>query len=270
MVFRRRRAARKPRRKVPKRARLGRNRKAIIPRQLFATTQVANIKETVQFSYLNGNTPYGFNFSLQQFVRASQLAPNFKWYKAKFVEWSIEPLFNTFTDDGTPQSIPYMYMTMNRTQDSNGFTRDDMQAMGSKPQKLTTKKVIKYRPNWCSPGLISVNVDQNSYVREVSQNGLKPQYGYLACPIDQQSNPISVTSPDTISPIASQAPLDPSTAVVTTNTVVYNGHRIWLDQPLTGNTNVAVVTCTVHWEFRDPNCTYAPSPSVTVTPAVAK
>jgi len=172
MVFRRRRAVRRksraPRRKGNKlrRSRVPRNR-------LIATTQSARIKETIQFNFVNANTNYGFIFSLNQFKRASALAPNFKWYKAKSVEWTIEPLFNTFTDDGTPQSIPYTYMAMNRTQDSSLQTLQDFQAMGCKPRKLTTKRVIKYTPNWCSPGLMSYIKDSNSYVRELYQNGLK-------------------------------------------------------------------------------------------------
>ena len=245
MVFRRRAGkggkGRKPRRKVARKLRVPRNR-------LFATTQMATIKETIPFNYVNANLNYGFSFTLNQFKRASAIAPNFKWYKAKSVEWIIEPLFNTFTDDGTPQSIPYTYMVMNRTQDSALQTLGDFQAMGCKPQKLTSKRVIRYRPNWCSPGLLSFIKDANSYVRELYQNGLKPQYGYLACPIsnglDSQVQLFPIQTTD--NPIANEVP-------VVTNQVVYNGHDMYFAQALaSGAINVAQVTCTVTWEFKDP------------------
>ena len=244
MVFRRRRPARRPRRKARKAAR-----KVRVPRnRLLATTQSAHIRETIQFNYVNANTNYGFTFSLNQFLRASALARNFKWYKAKSVEWVIEPLFNTFTDDGTPQSIPYTYMVMNRTQDSALQTLQDFQAMGCKPKKLTTKRVIKYTPNWCSPGLMSFIKDSNSYVRELYQNGLKPQYGYLACPatsaVDSQDQLIPIVTTD--NPIATAVP-------VVTNQVVYNGHDMFFAQALpNGSINVAQIVCTVVWEFKDP------------------
>lgn len=73
-------------------------------------------------------------------------------------------------------------MTMNRTQDTIGISLQDLQAMGAKPQKMTSKKVIAYRPNWCSPGLIGVENDNAQYVRQVKQYGMKPQYAWLACP----------------------------------------------------------------------------------------
>jgi len=271
MAIRRRRAARKPRRK----ARKGGARR--VPRgigTLFNTNQMAVIKETVPYGTISGNNPYAFQFSLNQFVRASQLAPNFKWYKAKLVEWTIEPLFNTFTDDGTPQSIPYLYMAMNRTQDAQGLILEDLQAMGCKPQKLTTKKVVKYRPNWCSPGLISAFTDTSAYVRDITQNGLKPQYGYLACPVTASAqpanNPPYIADPAIMN--VTEAPLSlalDEPVKVNTNCVVYNGHRIWLDQVLAGAVPVARVTATVHWEFKDPYCSYAPVNPTILSPALA-
>lgn len=260
MVFRRR-AARKPRRKVRKAGR-----KARVPRgigTLFNTTQMASVKETLQITpNLNGNAAYAFQFTLGQFERASNIARNFKWYKAVRVEWSIEPLFNVFTDDGTPQSIPYLYMLMNRTQDNTGNTLQDLQECGCKPQKLTSKKVFRYVPNWCSPGLLSYSTSTvgttggEAYVSNVYQNGLKPQYAWLKSP-GTVTTPTSLPSSSFVNPAENQIG---TMASITDNQVVYNGHTIFLDQALSGDVPVARVTVTVHWEFKDPQCIYATAP----------
>jgi len=246
MAIRRRRAPRRktraPRRKAVRKTRVPRNR-------LFATNQMALIKETRPYSTITGNSAVSFVFSLNQFQRALLLAPNFKWYKAKLVEWTIEPLFNTFTDDGSPQSVPYTYMAMNRTQDNVPMVLGDFQAMGCKPQKLISKRVIKYRPNWCSPGLLSYTLVDNA-VQQLYQNGLKPQYGYLACPNDE------AVSGSLIDPIVTPTnPLVPTSIDVIANQVLYNGHEMYFDQLLAGEVPCARVTCTVTWEFKDPHFT---------------
>lgn len=266
MVFRRRKPARRPRRK----ARKGRKPRRV--NKLFQTSQRAIIKETIQFQNVEANTSYGFVFSISQFDRAQKLAANFKWYKAKSVEWSLEPLFNTFTDDGTPQSIPYLYTKMNRTQDSIAVSLQDLQASGMKPQKLTSKKVMKYVPNWCSPGLLSIGTSNQGtsggqvYVNAVSQNGLKPQYGYLPC--STYNPPLGNTDGASMEPILTpNTPLLPTSVAVTTNQVIYNGHEIFLDQILSNPTiQVARITCTVTWEFKDPNFSYQQNQPTMVQP----
>jgi len=262
MVFRRRASKRKPR--APRR-------KIRVPRRkankLFATKQMASIQETVQFSDLTPNLDTSYVFNLSQFPRARELAPNFKWYKAAKVVWTIEPLFNVFTDDGTPQTVPYIYTAMNRTQDSTGMNLADYQAMGVKPQKLTSKKVISYRPNWCSPGLISAFTDDNSFVRQIRQNGLKPQYGYLQCP---NNNTGYGQSPDLVVPIDNITALPSTASPIDTNTVIFNGHQTFAQQLLaSAGLPCARVVATVHWVFKDPHFTRAPNSSMTAVPAVS-
>lgn len=251
----RRRGARKPR--VAKRKPARRLR---VPRGINDHGQQATIKETVEFTDLNPNLGYNFNFNLSQFARASALAPNFKFYKAKSVEWTIEALYNTFQDGttGGEVTIPYLYMTMNRTQDSTGINLQDIQAMGAKPQKLVGKKTIKYVPNWCSPGLIAANIGQG----QLAQVGLQKQFAYLACP----DTNLGLNQQQGFAP--STAPLQfPTNSAVLANTVVYNGHTIWCDQEVpTGVLQaVARVTCTVVWHFKDPHYTASPDPSSYVT-----
>jgi len=227
--------------------------------------QMATIKETVAFQDLDPNLGYNFNFNLSQFVRASALAPNFKFYKAKSVEWCIEPLYNTFQDGttGGEVTIPYMYLTMNRTQDSTGINLPDIQAMGAKPQKLVGRKVIRYVPNWCSPGLIAVQFLGPSGGNAQSTYGLQKQFSYLACPdtnlgMNNGSAFIPSSAPNQNIPF-SNAPA----MTMFANKVVYNGHTVWVDQEVATGTlqPVARVTCTVTWHFKDPHYTTAPDPT---------
>lgn len=224
--------------------------------------QMARIKETVAFTDINPNLGYNFNFNLSQFQRASALAPSFKFYKATLVEWTIEPLYNTFQDGttGAEVTVPYIYMTMNRTQDSTGIGLADIQAMGAKPKKLTGKMVIKYKPNWCSPGLTQYKV--NPYpglqlpVIDIRSQGLKAQYSALACP---DTNPgLNLESNITPAYPGGNNPSNTGMAPVITNQVVYNGHTVWVDQEIATGTLQAVarVVCTVHWSFTGPHCTY--------------
>lgn len=222
--------------------------------------QMARIKETVAFTDLNPNLGYNFNFNLSQFQRASALAPSFKFYKATLVEWTIEPLYNTFQDGttGAEVTVPYIYMTMNRTQDSTGIGLADIQAMGAKPKKLTGKMVIKYRPNWCSPGLTQYTVNPalvGNPVNNIKSQGLKAQYSHLACP---DTNPGLNTGSIFAPAAAPNLPVNTGTAEINANQVVYNGHTVWVDQEIATGTLQAVarVVCTVHWSFVGPHCTY--------------
>jgi len=146
----RRRAPRRKHRKVRRgRARAGRG----------ASKQMARIVETIEFPNMNPDTPNVHWFNLSEFPRAANVAPNFRWYRAKKVTWCIDAQYNTFqeTTTGTGVTIPYMYVRMNRAQDSGSFNGNDLIAMGAKPQKLIGRKIITYKPNWCSPGLLANN-----------------------------------------------------------------------------------------------------------------
>ena len=253
------------RRRVPRKTKPRRKPVRRIPRSVGSTNdrgQMARIKETVEYQDLLPNLPYNFNFSLSQFARAMAVAINFKWYRASYVEWRIEPTFNTFQETSASQiSIPYMYVTMNRTQDTTGLNLADIQAIGAKGQKLTTLKKISYKPNWCSPGLLSYSVNTATQdINAVNQNGLRAQYAYLPCP----DNPVPINQVSGYTPAGLSLT---SMSEVFANSAIYNGHSLWLDQEFTGGASkIARVTCTVHWEFKDPHYTQAPTTAVTVLP----
>jgi len=239
-------------------ARKGRGRKpARKVKRASKVSQYATITETASFVNLEPNVSVSYGFNLSQFRRASQLAPSFKWYKAAKVTWTLEPLYNTFQDGttGNEVSAPYLYQLMNRTQDSRYKTLIDYQACGVKPQKFTSKRVLAYTPNWCSPGLTTYTKSLDGVFTGGTNQGLKAQYAYLACPDDSNMAPGIGQG---IVPLDPRLP-DPTTNTgmytINANQVEYSGHGIFIDQlvPTGDSQPVARVVCTVTWLFKDPN-----------------
>jgi len=270
------RRAQHPRRKARK-ARKAVNRRGRRPvRNLNSDAgQMAKIKETVEYVDMSPNLSYSYTFNLSQFRRASQLAPNFKWYKATYVEWTIEPLYNTFQDgtSGSEVTLPYIYTTMNRTQDSTQLQLIDYQEMGAKPRKLSSKMVIKYKPNWCSPGLqqmalISTPTPTGKTVVEVDSAGLRANYDWLQSPNADTGidNDPQFTIPY-IAPNNGTVPgVTLANSAIITNQVVYNGHQTFADQLVPTGTlqPIARVTATVSWHFKGPHKTSKSRPAMTV------
>jgi len=232
--------------------------------------QTCRVIETIEAIDLLANSSRQHVFNLQQFTRASNIAPNFKFYRAARVIWTYDPLFNTF-QDGTGNanaSKPYLYMVMNRTQQNqtlNMFKVQQFQATGARPIPLVSQRKVSYKPNWCSPGLLQVRTTTPSGggepIKDYSTNGLQAQYGWLATPsyqgdlfkpdevaTDNGEYPITLTNPPpTIA--------NTENSFVYNNMVVYNGHQIFCDQKYTGgdpsDQPVARVACTVIWEFKE-------------------
>lgn len=243
-MARARKSTRRPRRRAAGK-RVARKSKRSLPKES------AVIQETIELSDLGSATTQALVFNLSQFTRASALAPNFRWYKAMKVEWGIEPLFNTFQDGVTGDTMPYLYKLMDRTQNSLNMNLQDFQASGCKPIKLISKKSYSYVPNWCSPGLTSIGTNTGGdQVTKIFSQGLKAQYSYLASPDDSSIAPNQsyfITPLDTRNP----PPANDFMAGINVNQVTYNGMDIYIDQ----NTNVGVetvarLTCTVTWHFK--------------------
>jgi len=226
--------------------------------------QMAKIIETVQFEDLQPNTTTQSIFTLSQFPRAATLAGNFAFYKAAKVTWSYEPLYNTFQDTAGASSAPYLYTLMNRGQTNNSVppALANIQACGARPVKLVAKTLISYKPNWCSPGLLSVlkaDGTESGVVSQVIQQGVKQQYAWLACSgLEVRTNtgipplaPIIQPVILGIEGIPLPAPAVFASATNATNSVVYNGHYNFIDQQVDANTApVCRLTATVEWHFK--------------------
>ena len=219
-----------------------------------SVAQYATIQETIKFEDLTSSTNLALVFNLSQFARASELARNFRWYKAAKVSWTLEPLFNSFIDtSATTDTIPYLYKLMDRTQDNLSMTLADFQASGAKPSKLTSKKVLTYVPNWCSPGLTSYLSTPTNPLSGINSQGLKAEFAYLASPDDSN---LAADIPQYMTPLDTRDPTIPTnTAMVAINVnqVTYNGMDIYIDQATNqGEPIVARLIATVTWLFKDP------------------
>jgi hypothetical protein len=271
-------------RKVRGRARKGRVHRSLNPQNQFATTI-----ETYEYGSFNANTLENFTFSLANFPRSQAVAACYKWYKPVEVLWEYTPLYNTFQDQQTSvgTSVPSFFSVMNRTQDSRSPAGVPNQlafveSQGAKPRTFTKKITLKYKPNWCSPGLMAVQTDPipNSAptfysMVNVMSMGLKAEYAWLQGP-NRVDPAIASIQTGTALPgaQASQPTVDfasvnmvggdmppnfhnPYIASNMTNTTVFNGHDAFIRQDNTGqSTLIADVRVIVKWAFKNPNAQY--------------
>lgn len=235
-------------------------RKSRIPKSMPLQRQTASIIETYEFEDLRPQLTYNFQFNLYQFQRASRLAPLFKFYKAAKVEWTIEPLYNTFQDGtvGNEVTVPYIYTFMNRTGDLVGQNLADVQAMGVRPVKLVATNIKSYRPNWLLSGLTMFSVGSNGSIDASSAQGMKPSYDWLPCP-----NQNVVNAQLQIAQADGMNPLYPINSSIAANNVPYFGHAVRVDQFVSSGVlqPVARVVCRVHWIFKEPHATFFESPN---------
>jgi len=236
---------RRPARKAPARKRVGKKPTA---------KQYATIQETVEYADMTSGINLALAFRLNQFDRASKLATNFRWYKASKVVWSLEPLYNSYEDNGG-DTVPYLYKIMDRTQDNLSMNLLDFQASGCKPMKLTSKKTFSFTPNWCSAGLTTFTENPTGGIINMTSQGLKAQYAWLAAP-HSQGGGLPDTLPDYIGPLdprTTPLPANSGMNSVSTNAVLYNGMDIIIDQAHNlGRDEVCRIVATVTWQFKDP------------------
>jgi len=271
-----------PRRRNRRAPRKMRGRKARVPRSLVSNpqNQRATIIETIVVkAAVVTNAQVGLNvFDISLFGRALQTAALYKFYKADWCEWEYQPRFNLYSAGSTTSTVPYMYSAMNRTQDatiglSSSTAQQFMTSQGAVPRKFLNKIVIKYRPNWCSPGLIAQRLDAlNTNVTGVGQMGLQVQYGWLACP-DNQYQPGTVNTVMQIAAPANPVPLPGSFLPVTNFPIApqYNGHYTWFDDSTTNPEPCGDIVLRVKWSFKNPGFFVTgprdPDPPVTETVA---
>lgn len=208
----------------------------------------ATITETVELADSVVNTNYDESFQLGQFQRASRIAENFKFYRAKLVMWKYEPIYNLYGETGG-ETIPLSYMVMNRTQEKQDYTVDEYLEQGVIPKKFNSPLVIKYVPNWCSPGLVAQRKDLSGNVTDVIQQGLQKNFNWLMTPVDslsefRQSKLIETNGLTTLGYNIAENPAAQ---------VIYNGHLMRFEQLNPGSVlTVARNTVTVVWEFKGP------------------
>lgn len=222
---------------------------------LSVTSQYAHIVETIPVTNMYSDTPYQATFNLAQFFRATTIAKNFQFYRAKKVKWEYMPLYNTFQQNNAGPAVakPQMYMIMNRDQDPYWSTRTpadalfSIQSSGVDPRAFIKNTEIIYTPNWCSPGLSAYTVNtSNASVGSVVSLGLKKQFGWLPTP-----NLDAYARPDRSNLTANPVGAFGYTTAPTLNAAVnYNGHNIYIAQENDPEVPIASIVCTVEWEFK--------------------
>lgn len=233
--------------KLTKRTKRKSNRKPKSYKGGISNKHYATLTETVTLSDISANQTNYEVFQLNQFKRALSIAPNFKFYRAKFVLYKYEPIYNFFSEGNAGQeTIPLAYMVMNRTQERFNYTTGQLQEQGAIPRKFTSAISLKYKPNWCSQGLGAYTQAPGQPITSINAQGLQKQYGWLASPA--VSGALDVTNP-----IISNTLTNNNTfpmAVYSTNTI-YNGHIARFEQQTVGSiAELARRTVTVVWEFK--------------------
>lgn len=262
-MIRKAKPSRNRRRRAPRR----RNRKSRIPRSLAVMPQRASIVETVQFQDITPLSMSLRTFSLHDFDRARLISLNFRSVRAAMVEWTYEPLYNVFQDGVASASKPYLYFRMNRSLDKTiPANLADMRAMGATPRAMSSTLKIKYKPNWNSPGL-SVYTTSGGLVSRPVQLGQKTEFGWLQNSpyLQTQDSQGAVIVPITARRNPGDLQHQQSGQLTTTgyqqitnwtDFVQYSGHNEIFDQAIQQggdpDTRIARLTCTVHWEFKDP------------------
>ncbi len=259
-----------------------------VPRSLKMNmlAQRAHSIETIDFGLEAPNNINSQTFQLSYFARSSAIAACYRFYKAVACEWEYIPIFNTFQESDAGSTvrpgIPQLLYAMNRTQDSTTpapqYQLQYMESQGARPKNLSNKITVKYKPNWASPGLGMTQYTTISTLPAMLSPktlGLKTEYGWLAGPLTIDTFPNGGVYPPGGFPSGSQqafVPIVDGTVpgtlgfvpnTVATNTVVYNGHDIYIQQDnafSTGAPAVPVPVCrirlTVKWEFKEPQGQY--------------
>jgi len=206
------------------------------------TKQYARVVEVVPFTSPTANTDVNYQFSIAQFSRASAIAKNFKFYRAKRVVWTMLPEFNVFQAGTATQSMTQISMIMNRTGDNTQWLEVEYDAQGAVPRTFAKKRVIAYKPNLVQPF-------------NVTLSALSP---------DSPPTPTTGTLGNTpvydkwvgTNSYALNNPLGGSSEIIIRGDVTpYYGHSIYwnVGQVAPGSViPLATIFCEVEWEFKDP------------------
>lgn len=131
-----------------------------------------------------------YNISLNVSTRARDVARGYQFYRIKRITYVIKPLVDTFTAAGAlgGPSIPYLYYMIDRVkQFQNGFTIDQLKAMGAKPRRLDEKTLtFSY-----TPSVLTETYDNTPGANAAVQYKLSP---WLPC---KDTSQVGVWNPNT-------------------------------------------------------------------------
>ena len=216
-------------------------------RVMSAPTDRATIIETQNAFPIYPNQSYESSFNINGFNRAETLAGQFRFYRAARVTYIFEPQFTNYQagPNTTTPDVPFLYMVVNRNDESQPFSVEGLKRMGAMPIKFAKTITKSFKPN---------NLQ-----------------GVLA----QKQITLEQTAPDLIGALAlwsfsptydiwhSSEILKPTNGLVNDPRSVglapalYSGLNFRVDQdvttlPVEDRPVVGKLTIKVHWEFKEP------------------
>lgn len=207
---------------------------------------VARITETHEFGVLVANTDINAGFSIANFPRATALAQNFRYFRAKRCVYRMVPYYNTYQSGGTAVRPSYR-LIMNRTGDNTAWTVAEYDAQGSVPKVFVKEITTKYTPNLVQ----SVQIQPNSAINVYGGNVADSTFVSVGSrPIFNQW--LATESFGIYTNIAATPNIPGTLTYNNRPNVMYWGHSVLITVPGSGAINVGVLTCEVEWEFKDP------------------
>jgi len=198
-------------------------------------TETLNVADVI---LTNNVEDRNYSFDISLFARATEIAKNFKYFRAKRCVWRYVPRFNTYQSfaSGTAPAIPDMTMIMNRTGDLTIWTQAEYNAQGAMPTTFTKQKTVSYKPNLVQ-SLLQAPINPGNLPGGYWTLGATPKYDiWLATNVF--ANEIQVPYP---------SPL------INGPTARYQGHSmIFTGQGYVDGASIAEVYLEVEWEFKDP------------------
>jgi len=232
-----RRPARKGRRRFAKKRGMGRPHRGMNMNPHYAV-----ITETNDYGAFGVNTVQVQSLNIANYPRALAVAPSFKFYRLKHIEWIYTPEFNTF-QEGSAFSQPYFYYVMNRTGDQTLPSLAGLESQGAVPISFTKQVKIKYRPNLLQ--ILNVRALPPGSGSVDNAVGGEPVFSKWI-PTQQLTNP-QITSGNGVLSVH--------------NNPQYYGHY-WTVKADIGSGTVGYLSCKCVWEFKEPqvyNATVTPN-----------
>jgi len=194
----------------------------------------------VPFTQPTPNQDVNYQFNIAQFDRASAIAKNFKFYRAKRVVWTLIPEYNTFQAGVANQSMTQVSMIMNRTGDNSAWGLAEYDAQGAVPMTFAKKRVIAYKPNLVQPFNVTLGAisPESPPVATTGTLGNTPVYDKWVG-----------TNSYAVSALVGQA----TDIIIRGDLTPYYGHSIyWAVSQVVSQNPLATIFCEVEWEFKDP------------------
>lgn len=146
-------------------------RKPVQRRSKYELKESASLTEVQPaLNFAQANTNYSqYNLALSSLARAQNVAKGYQYYRITRVTYIIKPLMDTFVAGGV--TVPYLYYLIDRTRMfQNGFSVDQLKAMGAKARRLDDKTITFS----FTPSVLTETFDNTANANQAVQYKLNP------------------------------------------------------------------------------------------------